>query len=273
MSGFIIISALIIIPLLSGMIAALLIDVIFRLIRAKWLSFRALAVIGLSFAATAAVLYIVFINTSYYRADESTAEYIKSTGSVSVTKENGVYFFDGPGEESAVIFYPGALVQTEAYAKLTYMIAESGTDAFLVDMPLRLAPLGTNKAADIIKSHSYDKWYMCGHSLGGVAASVFCTTSGADIDGMIFLASYPMGPVPDDIPSLSVIGTNDGVVSRSRYEQSKGLFGGGFTEVPIEGGNHAGFGSYGFQRGDKEAGISPDEQKRITVEAIKAFVS
>ena len=48
-----------------------------------------------------------------------------------------------------------------------------------------------------------------------------------------------------------------------------------YTEniVEIEGGNHAQFGSYGLQRGDPPAEITPQEQQARTVEAISDFLA
>ena len=43
------------------------------------------------------------------------------------------------------------------------------------------------------------------------------------------------------------------------------------TFVVIDGGNHAQFGSYGFQPGDHEASISPQEQRAQTVNATIEF--
>jgi hypothetical protein len=46
-----------------------------------------------------------------------------------------------------------------------------------------------------------------------------------------------------------------------------------FTEVVIDGGNHAGFGDYGQQKGDGNATISHEEQWNITVNAIINFLN
>ena len=48
-----------------------------------------------------------------------------------------------------------------------------------------------------------------------------------------------------------------------------------YTEhvVEIDGGNHAQFGSYGLQRGDPPAEITPQEQQARTVEAISDFLA
>ncbi len=41
-----------------------------------------------------------------------------------------------------------------------------------------------------------------------------------------------------------------------------------YSEVKINGGNHAQFGSYGVQKGDGAASISADEQWKITVDTV-----
>ena len=42
-------------------------------------------------------------------------------------------------------------------------------------------------------------------------------------------------------------------------------------KVYIDGGNHAGFGNYGKQRGDRAADCTPGEQQRSAAEAIARF--
>ncbi len=46
----------------------------------------------------------------------------------------------------------------------------------------------------------------------------------------------------------------------------------GYAELCIEGGNHAGFGNYGKQKGDGEAKISSEEQQKQTLEAITQMI-
>lgn len=44
-------------------------------------------------------------------------------------------------------------------------------------------------------------------------------------------------------------------------------------EMVIAGGNHGGFGNYGTQKGDGEAGISPETQQALAAQALLHFVS
>jgi len=44
-----------------------------------------------------------------------------------------------------------------------------------------------------------------------------------------------------------------------------------FTEIVLQGGNHAGFGYYGLQKGDGKADITTEQQQMETAKAIAEF--
>ena len=46
-----------------------------------------------------------------------------------------------------------------------------------------------------------------------------------------------------------------------------------YTETIIDGGCHAGFGSYGAQKGDGTPIISAEEQQRQTADALAAWIN
>ena len=130
-----------------------------------------------------------------------------------------------------------------------------------------------NAADDVTGAYDYDHWYLMGHSLGGIVAAEYNAKNTAETDGVILLASYPTVPVPNSEKLLSIYGSNDGCLSRNEYRESKGLWPKLRTELIINGGNHAGFGYYGPQKGDGEAGISPYEQQSWTIDSIKKFTA
>ena len=200
----------------------------------------------------------------YYHAGETALTALKGTETVRVQKIHQGYFFDGPGEEEALIFYPGAKVETEAYAPLMLLLAEQGADAFLVDMPLRMAFLNADAAGSIMAVYNYDRWFLAGHSLGGTVASS-CALD-LPLDGLILLASYPTKQL--DLPLLSIYGSEDGCLGRKAYENSRGLWPDDAREVVIQGANHAQFGDYGAQKGDGKALITAKEQQEMTVRQI-----
>ena len=61
-------------------------------------------------------------------------------------------------------------------------------------------------------------------------------------------------------------------MNRESYEKNRENLPVDTTEVVLDGGCHAQFGSYGAQDGDGVPTISGEEQVRQTAEAIAAFV-
>jgi pimeloyl-ACP methyl ester carboxylesterase len=188
---------------------------------------------------------------------------------ITVTELEKMWFFDGPGEEEALIFYPGAKVEATAYAPLLYQLAQAGIDCFLVEMPFRLAFLGMNRAEEIQENYDYEKWYLAGHSLGGAMAASYAADHPQDIDVLVLLAAYPTKSLAaEGLSVLSIYGSEDGVLNMDKVETGRQYMPENYMEICIEGGNHAQFGSYGEQKGDNAAAISRKEQILETVDYI-----
>lgn len=211
--------------------------------------------------------FVYYIN-DYYRAKDMES-YLESSDDVNVSKIENGYMFDGPGSNTALIFYPGAKVETKAYAKLMNKFAKEGIDCFLLDMPCRLAFFGKNRATKILNSYNYDKWLIAGHSLGGVVASQYVNNSPKKIDTLILLASYPTQKINNDIKLVSIYGQKDGVLNKKAYDDSQKYFPLNNYEKEIDGGNHANFANYGEQKSDNIASISDDEEQIQTVLFVK----
>ena len=233
--------------------------------------------------AVLAGVIIVYFGT-YYHADVYALAALEDTETVAVSEigaendgANG-WFFDGPGTDYALVFYPGAKVEAAAYAPLMKDISAGGIDCYLCEMPLNFALLGKD-AAETIRSgnpETYDKWYIGGHSLGGAAAAMAADDAEEDSsadswDGLILLAAYPTGEL--STPVLSIYGSEDEVLDHDRYNktESDSLWPADFTEIIIAGGNHAQFGNYGEQKGDGRATITADMQRNETAEAITGW--
>jgi len=211
----------------------------------------------------------------YYHAGKSAKESLHGSGAVSVTEISEGYLFDGPGNNSALVFYPGAKVEAAAYAPLMDQIAEQGTDCFLCDMPLNFALFDKDRANSIKTDdeYSYEKWFVGGHSLGGAAAAMLAEEEGKQWSGLVLLAAYPTGKIEE--PILSVYGSNDGVLNMDNYKKAttNDYWPPETTELVIEGGNHALFGDYGAQKGDGNATITAAQQQKQTADAITLFIS
>ena len=217
-------------------------------------------------------LLIFFCYTSdYYHADADAAAALASDGQVEVLAAGDYWFFDGPSEDKAYIFYPGGKVEAESYAPLMHRLAAEGADTFLLKMPLNIAFLGINRAEKIIEAGGYDHWYIGGHSLGGVAAASFAEGHADSLSGIILLAAYPTGKIDESLQGLMIHGSEDHVLNMDAVSKSWALW--NSAEVIFTGGNHAQFGDYGQQKGDGKALISAAEQQELTVSEILEFIS
>ena len=202
---------------------------------------------------------------------------LESTGTVQVETEPWLIFKPvGQEPTTGYIFYPGGKVDPRSYAPMAQAIAEQGYLVVIPPMPLNLAVLSPGEAADVIAAYpEIETWVIGGHSLGGSMAANYAKKHPDQISGLVLLASYPANSddlSQSDLMVLSMYGTNDLVADYEKIEASKALLPADTQFVPIEGGNHAGFGWYGPQAGDGEATISREEQQTQVVQATVDFL-
>ena len=212
----------------------------------------------------AGAVMLAYLEVYYHAEPEALAE---SSG-VSMEKIDGGYFFDGPGEDEALIFYPGAKVEATAYAPLMTALAEQGVDCFLAEMPFRMAMFGSNTGEKFLNAYSYKSWTAAGHSMGGLVISGFASEHADVIGHLVLLAAYPGKEIPESVACCSIYGTRDGCLDLQAYEQAKAYWPDSAAEVILEGGNHAQYACYGAQSGDEAPGISREAQQAQTVAAI-----
>ena len=73
--------------------------------------------------------------------------------------------------------------------------------------------------------------------------------------------------------AFGVYVSEDGVLNREKYEADRANLPQDTTETIIDGGCHAGFGSYGAQKGDGTPIISAEEQQQQTADALAAWMN
>lgn len=212
--------------------------------------------------------YGIFYLTDYYHAEATVNDYMNGTENVSVNKEDYGIFLDGFGNDTALIFYPGAKVEYISYLPLLLELSNRGVDCYLVEMPFNLAFFDGDAADDIIDSTNYSLYVLAGHSLGGVSAASYVNSTGK-ADGMILISSYPTSKI--NKPVLSIYGSEDKALNVDKYNESKPLMS-NLTEFVIEGGNHEQFAYYGTQEGDGIATISPENQQMQAADKILEFI-
>ena len=201
--------------------------------------------------------------SDYYRAEDVALDVLSQDSGLSV-QDNLTVLSPSVPSDTAIIFYPGAKVEAEAYLPLLEQIKQTGVTCILVHMPFRMAIFDANAAEDVMEQFpEIQHWYMAGHSMGGAMASQFASGHQDEIDGLILLGAYIYGDYPDE-KTLTVYGSlNQSVEDRIDYTENI---------VEIDGGNHAQFGNYGPQKGDLPATISAAEQQAQTVDAISDFM-
>lgn len=213
----------------------------------------------------------------YYHASK-TAEQIldKTDGDVSIEyKDDGTIYFIPKEVKAGLVFYQGGKVEAEAYAPLLYQMAENNIMCVLPKMPFNFAFMDYNAAQSIIEENSkVTEWYVGGHSLGGAMAGKFAASHGNMIKGVIFLGAYSENDLSkSELKTVTIFGTEDKILSKSKYEENKKNLPSTNCEYIIEGGCHSYFGSYGMQKGDGEPTISPKEQVNMTVDYLSEIIS
>lgn len=213
--------------------------------------------------------------SDYYHADEQAmAAMTYQADAVRIEQAGNVTWFIPDTPKTGLIFYPGGKVEDTAYAPLLRACAEQGILCALVRMPANLAVLDANAADGLQQAYpEITDWYIAGHSLGGAMAANYAAAHAEDFTGLILLAAYSTKDLtPTSLRVLSIYGSEDGVMNRDSYEKNQSNLPAGTTEVVLEGGCHAQFGSYGPQDGDGIPTISGEEQIRQTAEAIAVFI-
>jgi len=213
--------------------------------------------------------FAIFYINDYYHAEKIATDCLNNNGDVSLIKTSNGILFDGPGNDTALIFYPGAKVEYTSYAPLFMNLSKQGIDSYLVEMPFNLAFLGQNSADEIIDAGNYSHYFISGHSLGGAMAASYVNSTNKT-DGLILFAAYPTSEI--EKPVLSIYGNKDNVLNLEKYNESKQLMDDNLTEVVIDGANHAQFAYYGNQSGDGIANISAESQQKQSVNEILAFI-
>lgn len=212
---------------------------------------------------------------TYYHADPSAAQAVSADLSVREKMlDNGDTVLDPVGASVGVIFYPGGKVEETAYLPLLRALAQKGVFCVLCKMPFRLAVLDLHAADDVrAQFPDIERWYIGGHSLGGVMAAREAAKHPGAYSGLYLLGAYSTAELTEqNLPVLSLVGSEDRVLNREKYEQNRGNISENLREIQIDGGCHAGFGAYGPQRGDGVPAISGEQQIRLTANLIYQWI-
>lgn len=120
--------------------------------------------------------------SDYYRADDVALEVMTQDIGISV-QDNLTILSPSSPTDTAIIFYPGAKVEAEAYLPLLDQIRQTGVTCILVHMPFHMAIFDADAAEEVITQFSeFQHWYIAGHSMGGAMASKFASDHPDQVD-------------------------------------------------------------------------------------------
>jgi pimeloyl-ACP methyl ester carboxylesterase len=238
-----------------------------KIIRTIWISFG--------------ILFLLWMANSF-RAQGFDKSLLESDSKITI-QETGHFLSFRPNaslQTAGLIFFPGGMVQPEAYAPMARGIAEHGHPVFLVKLPFGSAPLESQQASvmeealEIMqKDDLVQYWLVGGHSRGAAIASRFASLHGEVFDGLILIGtSHPKEQAFDlsnsTLAVTKIYATNDGLASQQEVEANAIYLPHNTTWILIEGGNHSQFGYMGTLLGDSAATISREQQQELTTKAI-----
>jgi predicted esterase len=238
-----------------------------KIIRTLWISFG--------------ILFLLWMANSF-RAQGFDQVILESDSTITIEETSQFLSFrpNALSQPAGLIFFPGGMVQPEAYAPMTRAVAEQGYPVFIVKLPFGSAPLESQQlsiieqALELIRTNeSIQYWVVGGHSRGAAIASRFALLSGEAFDGLVLIGtSHPKEQTYDlsntNLSVTKIYATNDGLASMEEVEANAVYLPATTTWVLIDGGNHSQFGYMGNLLGDNTATISREEQRALTVNAI-----
>jgi len=205
---------------------------------------------------------------------------------VRVTEPQGAWLFAPTGKTEAVslVLCPGGGVDPLAYAPLARRVAESGFRAFVVRFePPRGRTVEEMKRDGVALLKALlnggtvteGRAVVAGHSLGGAIAARFARehpglVTGLGLAGTTHPRDFDLSGFKG--PVTKIYGTLDGVAPPVPTLKNRALLPAHTRWVSVEGGNHAQFGWYGAQPGDRSAAISRQEQQAILLRELIALL-
>lgn len=176
----------------------------------------------------------------------------------------------GSADGRGIVFIPGAKVDPYAYMATFRQVVASGTTVVITKPTLNLAFFDT-RPLSTFEAHApgVRTWAVGGHSLGGVRACQLAQ----DADGLLLLGSYCADDIArSSVKVLSVSGSRDGLSTPEKVAAARHLLPSTATMVEVAGANHADFGAYGDQPGDRTATISREDARSQISAAVEDWL-
>ncbi|HRC11347.1 MAG TPA: alpha/beta hydrolase [Dermatophilaceae bacterium] len=206
-------------------------------------------------------------------AGSDSVSVVSTPTSITLTPKAGAAAYTS---RVGLVFQPGALVDPRAYVPLLARVAADGHLVVIVKQPLSFGLLALGAPDGPIAEHpEVTRWAVGGHSLGGVAASMYAASHDDRVSGLVLWASYPASSLADrtGLAVASISGTADGLARPTTIEARRGDLPPTTVFTPVAGAVHAYFGDYGEQAGDGIPTVSREQAQTAIVDATLALLA
>lgn len=208
------------------------------------------------------------------RGDRAAAINVWTNPAIAVTSTDHSIIMAPTGHAagSGLVFIPGAKVDPYAYMyKLSGIVEKAGVTVVITKPTLNLAFFDQRLLSTFTSDvPAVSKWYVGGHSLGGVRACMLADSP--DVAGLVLFGSFCANDLSASaVKVLSISGSEDGLSTPSKIADSKNLLPADAQFVVIEGADHASFGDYGPQPGDGVATITSSQARDEITAALASF--
>lgn len=216
------------------------------------------------------VIFIIMIFCSLFYYNKAFPEVLEIANTME--KVGNDYYFKGNSKVGFIIF-SGAKADEKAYAYMAKLLNEEGHTAIIPKVMFHLSVTGITHGMEIMESDTeIEKWFLIGHSMGGLPISYIAAKEPAKLQGIAFLASYMVTDLSElDISAIRITASNDRIMNKKRMELHLDYLPENSISVVLEGANHQGFGAYDSLSRDGEATMSWKEQQEQTVQLILDF--
>lgn len=185
--------------------------------------------------------------------------------------DGDLYFYGDSGV--GFIIYPGAKADERSYAYIAQQLNAEGHTAVIPNIPLHMSVWGPEQGLEILEDNpEVEKWFLIGHSLGGLPISQIAAKQPEKLEGIAFVASLMICDLSDtDLSAIRITAEHDGVMPDKMMESNLDYLPENSTSVMIEGANHNQFGAYWHPGFDGKATITWKEQQDQMISLILDF--
>lgn len=225
----------------------------------------------------AACLFKIYMDNSY-RSNSSAEDLDDSFLNIEITDNTLVIRNPTLGETSVktgLVFYQNLRVEPDSYLLLMQQLANLGYDCFLPTASGNQPYLNVEGAETVIRKYTgVKRWILVSHDAGCTPAAQYAAENPNLVDGLIHLGGFSdIDLSATDLTFLSVLGTEDGIIDTASYEEAKQYAPEGATFLTMRGANNSGFADSVLFKGDRQAQLSPAEQREMTALLIHTFLS